>query len=216
VNALSKPILLIALSEGFALPALFAEKLDKIIGSLSDMEAVLVQDELGIAAEHFKKRQISARLERVPTRLVARRIVEASTHVVVFWGGHDLIDIVYFSRLLKKNLRVIPLRITTVHNQTKEEFDISIGRGGPWGNPFKIGHGPGGLSREEVIKKYKEYFEEEILSDPEKHAALLSLRGYRLGCFCKPQACHGDIIAAYLNSYVEKSEDDTYDNGAVQ
>lgn len=215
MNVLSKPILLVALSEGFALPTLFVEKLDKIMGSLTDIEAVLVQDDLGIAAEYFKMRQIPARSERVSTRLVSKRVVEACTHVVVFWGGHDLTDIVYFSRLLKKNLRVIPLRITTVCNQTKEEFDISIGRGGPWGNPFKISHGPEGFSREEVIRKYKEYFEEEILSDPEKHAALLSLRGYRLGCFCKPQACHGDIIAAYLNSYAEKSEEDAGDSGAV-
>ncbi|WP_198292399.1 DUF4326 domain-containing protein [Burkholderia glumae] len=209
---MSKPTLLVALSDGFALPTFFAEKLDKIIGSLPDMNAILVQDSLGIAAEYFKKRQIPTRSERASVRLDAKRVVEASTHVVVFWGGHDLTDIVYFSRLLKKNSRVIPLRITTVRNQTKEEFDVSIGRGGPWGNPFKIGHGPGGLSREEVIRKYKEYFEEEILPDQQKHAALLSLRGYRLGCFCKPEACHGDIIAAYLNSYVEKGEEDTSDN----
>jgi len=125
----------------------------------------------------------------------------------VFWGGQDLTDIVYFARLLKKSTRIIPLRITTVRNQTKEEFDISIGRGGPWGNPFKIGHGPGGLTREEVIDKYRDYFEQEILTDPEKHAALLSLRGYRLGCFCKPLACHGDVIASYLNSYVEADDE---------
>lgn len=207
-----KPVLLVALSEGFALPALFAEKLDKITGNLLDMKAVLVQDNLGIAAEYFRERQIPARSERVSVRLDAKKVVEASTHVVVFWGGHDLTNIVYFSRLLEKNIRIIPLRITAVCNQTKDEFDISIGRGGPWGNPFKIGHGPGGLSREEAISKYKEYFEQEILPDPEKHSALLSLRGYRLGCFCKPEACHGDIIASYLNSYVEQSEEDSSDN----
>jgi hypothetical protein len=26
------------------------------------------------------------------------------------------------------------------------------------------------------------------------------LRGKTLGCFCKPHPCHGDIIAAYLDS----------------
>ncbi|MCG6418638.1 DUF4326 domain-containing protein [Vibrio fluvialis] len=25
--------------------------------------------------------------------------------------------------------------------------------------------------------------------------------GKRLGCFCKPDDCHGDIIAEFLNSY---------------
>lgn len=27
------------------------------------------------------------------------------------------------------------------------------------------------------------------------------LIGKRLGCFCKPHACHGDIIANYLNKF---------------
>lgn len=211
----SKSVLLVALSEGFALPTLFADKLDKIAKSLSDMEIILVQDDLGIAADYFKKRQIPTRLERVSTRMLAKKVVDLASHVVVFWSGYDLTDLIYFSRLLKKNLRVIPIRITAVRNQTKEEFDISIGRGGPWGNPFKIGHGPNGLNREEVIDKYKEYFEKEILQDPENHAALLSLRGYRLGCFCKPLACHGDIIAAYLNSFDESLREDASDNDTV-
>lgn len=211
----SKPVLLVALSEGFALPALFAEKIDKIAKSLSDMEVILIKDSLSIAADYFRERQIPTRLERVSTRMNAKKVVDLASHVVVFWSGYDLTDIIYFARLLKKNLRVIPIRITAVRNQTKEEFDISIGRGGPWGNPFKIGHGPNGLSREEVIDKYKEYFEKEILQDPEKHAALLSLRGYRLGCFCKPLACHGDIIAAYLNSYDERLREDLSDNETV-
>lgn len=215
MNVSSKPVLLVALSEGFALPAFFSEKLDKIAKSLSTMEVILVQDGLGIAADYFRKRQTPTRLERVSTRMLAKKVVDSASHVVVFWSGYDLADIIYFSRLLKKNLRVIPMRITAVRNQTKEEFDISVGRGGPWGNPFKIGHGPNGLSREEVIDKYKEYFEKEILQDPEKHAALLSLRGYRLGCFCKPLACHGDIIAAYLNSYDERPGEDPSNNDTV-
>lgn len=207
MNVLSKPVLLVALSAGFDRPDLFAEKMDKITSALPEVEAVLVQDELGIAASYFSDREIEARNQRASNRMAAKALVEGSTHVVVFWGGHDLTDIVYFARLLKKSTRIVPLRITTVRNQTKEEFDISIGRGGPWGNPFKIGHGPGGLSRQEAIDKYREHFEQEIITDPEKHAALLSLRGYRLGCFCKPLACHGDIIAAYLNSYVDADDE---------
>jgi len=207
MNVLSKPVLLVALSAGFNRPSLFVEKMDKITGALPHVEVVLVQDEQGIAADYFSERHIQARNQRASNRMSAKALVDGATHVVVFWGGQDLTDIVYFARLLKKSTRIIPLRITTVRNQTKEEFDISIGRGGPWGNPFKIGHGPGGLTREEVIDKYRDYFEQEILTDPEKHAALLSLRGYRLGCFCKPLACHGDVIASYLNSYVEADDE---------
>lgn len=65
-----------------------------------------------------------------------------------------------------------------------------------------------GDSREVVIRKFRAYFEQEILTNPAMKKQLLSLRGYRLGCHCKPEACHGDVIADYLNSY-----DD--DDGAV-
>lgn len=28
---------------------------------------------------------------------------------------------------------------------------------------------------------------------------LQALRGHTLGCHCKPYACHGDVLAEYLN-----------------
>lgn len=77
----------------------------------------------------------------------------------------------------------------------KEPYDIYIGRAnaennwekGKWGNPFQIG--PDG-SREEVLEKYREW----ILNQPELLADLSELYGKRLGCWCKPQACHGDTL----------------------
>ena len=29
---------------------------------------------------------------------------------------------------------------------------------------------------------------------------MLSLRGKKLGCWCKPDPCHGDVIIDYLNN----------------
>jgi hypothetical protein len=212
MNSSSRTTLLVALSEGFGLSHFFSEKLDQLVGTLSDFDILLVQDTQRIAQDYFTARGIPFRDERVPTRMAAKNLVNSSTHVIVFWGGDDLVDIVYFANLLRKKFRVIPLRLTTVRNKDSgQEFDINIGRSSPWGNPFRIGHGPGGDSREEVIEKFKKHFVEEVLSNPDKHKALLSLRGYRLGCHCKPLACHGDVIAAYLNSY-EDDVDMTPDN----
>ncbi|MBO7806119.1 DUF4326 domain-containing protein [Burkholderia pseudomallei] len=212
----SKPRLLIALSEGFASPRLLATKLDKLLASLADPEVVLVQDTHSLAQQYFSAKGLPTKSERPTTRMGAKSVVAACTHVVVFWGGGDLTDIIYFARLLRKQARIVPVRITTVRNKDKnEEFDVYIGRGSKWGNPFVIKHGPGGLSRDDVIKKYKEYFEQEIVTDPQARAALLSIRGYRLGCHCKPLPCHGDIIASYLNSYDDGTEDEPND-GAVE
>jgi Domain of unknown function (DUF4326) len=66
--------------------------------------------------------------------------------------------------------------------------NIFIGRPSKWGNPFIIGRDG---SRADVIRKYEEW----IVNRPELLACLHELRDKRLGCFCKPEACHGDVLA---------------------
>ena len=81
----------------------------------------------------------------------------------------------------------------------REEFDVYIGRGSRWGNPYshKVGtlaeHVVG--SRTEAIQKFEEY----LLSNEELMASLPELKGKILGCFCKPKSCHGDILLRYAN-----------------
>jgi len=80
---------------------------------------------------------------------------------------------------------------TKVVNLRYEPYDVFIGRGSIWGNPFRIGlHG----TRKEVIEKYKSF----ILSRPEMMEQLPNLKGKILGCYCKPLACHGDILVDLL------------------
>lgn len=76
----------------------------------------------------------------------------------------------------------------------KEPYDVYIGRWHPkvqiqskWANPFKIGRDG---SREEVIRKYREY----LLANPKLLAELPELKDKTLGCWCSPQACHGDVL----------------------
>lgn len=83
---------------------------------------------------------------------------------------------------------------TKVVNKYKEPYDIYIGRGSKWGNPFEIGKDG---TREEVIEKYRTY----LLNKPELLKALPELRGKTLGCFCKPKPCHGDILVELLDIY---------------
>lgn len=78
-----------------------------------------------------------------------------------------------------------------VVNKYKEEYDVYIGRGSLWGNPFKIGADG---TREEVIERFRLYLWEQIKAGRISKEQLLGLEGKRLGCFCAPQACHGDII----------------------
>jgi len=84
--------------------------------------------------------------------------------------------------------------MTTVVNKRKEYFDVYIGRGSLFGNGYIIG--PDG-TREEVIQKYREWFFRRLRSERFRKA-VEKLRGKKLGCFCKPLACHGDVIVEYL------------------
>jgi hypothetical protein len=78
---------------------------------------------------------------------------------------------------------------TRVVNCKNERYDVYIGRPSEWGNPFKIGRDG---SRQEVIQKYREW----ILANPQLTKQIhLKLRGKTLGCWCKPNACHGDVLA---------------------
>lgn len=194
--------LLIALPKGYGLKRLFAEKIDLLIDRLAINYVSVLQDDNFIAEEYFATRSISVSHISISNRSFARNKISQFSHLVIFWDGEEFTDLIYQAQLQKIPVRIIAVKITKVKNKDKEQqYDIYIGRGTPWGNPFAIGLGGIGDTREDVIRKFSEYFIEEFLNDPEKHRALLSLRGYRLGCHCKPLACHGDIIAAYLNCF---------------
>ena len=88
--------------------------------------------------------------------------------------------------------------MTRVVNIRKEQCDVYIGRAGHgedgyFGNPYN------GRSMRENIDSFRIYFYGRINSVPEFKRRVLELRGKRLGCFCKPASCHGDVIVEYLD-----------------
>jgi hypothetical protein len=78
----------------------------------------------------------------------------------------------------------------------KEPYDVYIGRPSKWGNPYTHHADKETLAefivetRDEAIQKYKEYIlnNEPLLND------LHELDGKTLGCWCKPNSCHGDVL----------------------
>lgn len=82
---------------------------------------------------------------------------------------------------------------TTVVRCGQEPHDVYIGRPSKWGNPFAIGRGAS--TRAEAIAFYREW----IKAQPGLLADIHELKGKRLGCYCKPKACHGDVLAALAN-----------------
>ena len=106
---------------------------------------------------------------------------------------------------------------TTIVNIRNSAYDIYIGRGSKWGNPYKIGatqqdstkSSSHKMTRKESIERYKQYllngtgrnFNGETLLDQ-----LHELKGKVLGCYCKPLACHGDILAELADAELANAQ----------
>jgi len=93
----------------------------------------------------------------------------------------------------------------TVVNKYKHKADahtIYIGRPSVLGNAFPVSMG-----RAECIAAYKAQFDTSMTHDSDKKrivdaliARVLAGEHIYLSCFCAPQACHGDVIKAYIDA----------------
>lgn len=98
--------------------------------------------------------------------------------------------------------------MTRVVNIKKEKCDVYIGRrragrDGYFGSPIVIGsicpicnniHNDAGST----LPCYKIYFQRRLQDDQMFKEMVLQLKGKKLGCFCAPGPCHGNVIAEYL------------------
>lgn len=80
-----------------------------------------------------------------------------------------------------------PVIKTKVVHCKRDKYDVYIGRGSEWGNPFPVGM----YGRIGAINKFRLWLERQ----PHLMKKLPTLKGKTLGCWCKPLACHGDVIA---------------------
>lgn len=120
-------------------------------------------------------------------------------------GPDSILD--WYNNTHKKSVSVV------ANINKNEEYDVYIGRDKKkemhYGNPFDFQNGIGAVkvkTREEAIQNYEDW----LRGDPAWHTVeperrqwildnLCSLEGKRLGCFCKPKACHGDVLIKLLH-----------------
>jgi len=95
------------------------------------------------------------------------------------------------------------MALTTVVHNLHDEFDVYIGRAVPesgreaskWGNPFVLEEDTD-AERERVLAIYRAW----IVDQPDLMSSLEELRGKRLGCWCAPKKCHGDVLVELLET----------------
>lgn len=110
-----------------------------------------------------------------------------------------------------------PIR-TKVVNSKVHDYDIYIGRAGQgengiFGNPAKMVGRDDARRRVDSLRGFLHYFRHRMglvwnktwstqttWNDRDFQDAVQKLRGKKLGCFCAPMPCHGDVYAAWLDS----------------
>jgi len=117
--------------------------------------------------------------------------------------------------------KVINVRVANIRPQysnlkewIKDTNNEYIGRGGIlvidnvrfpkensiWANPYKIDDS-NGITRDNVIEKYRTYIRQKIENNDVLKQKILQMKGKTLGCWCKPEACHGDVLVELIEHY---------------
>ena len=180
----------------------FFRKVNKIISHLGDVTLVFPSDPNNFIANFIGQNQSAIGSDELPEWSESN-----ITHAIIFDDGEEFPKELERIKSTETPCRFIKINITRVINIKNEDtykFIKSssnyeyIGRNSYWGNPHSMYEE--GDDREEVIRKYKYDFDYEKFPNKKK-SEVFKLAGKRLGCFCKPLPCHGDVLADFLNSW---------------
>ena len=185
----------------------FERKINIILSKIKNFKITSVNDYNGFIANYF------GTYEKIDLKEVKHSNI---THAIIFSDGSYFSEEILWAKEKNIPLRVIHIDITRVINIDKEDPSVYgdkyvyIGRNPNrlpntpnWSNPYSMYDfqiGEESLSREDVIHLFAYGFERENLPTNLTKTDVLQLRGKVLGCHCKPLACHGDILADYINS----------------
>lgn len=194
------PTVLIAYPPAFSCYGKFERKLTTILANFNQFYIAYMADDNNFINKHLSSDQ---RVSDSITSSIDEEHLNKISHAIIFNDGETFNHLIDNAKIQGIKSRIIDAGITKVANKDKgDKYDIYIGRGSDWGNPYAVGFGasPGEEQndRDEAIRKYKYDFERNFLQKSKEDA--LKLKGKILGCHCKPLACHGDILAEYLNS----------------
>jgi len=180
----------------------FERKVHNIISSLESPKIIYFEDVAGLIAELSKSH--SYPLEKLDSWSFS---LDQVTHAIIFDDGNEFPEItqkIIESNIPLRKIKILITRVINIRNETEfsrlkstPQYEY-IGRGSYWGNPYSMFED--GDDREEVIRKFKYDFEFDKFPNKSK-SEVYKLAGKRLGCFCHPKMCHGDILADFLNSW---------------
>lgn len=197
-----RPRILVAYPRLFSCSTKLNRKLNRLTRQLESFDLLYLSDHHALIkafAEGESKAKDCTQIEESETC--------DATHAVIFDDGEEFPSLREALRASSTPLRVIDIKITRVINikhtaaygtaKRSDRYEY-IGRGSYWGNPHAAF--VDGESREEVVRKFRYDFENDKFLNIDI-TRVHELAGKRLGCFCKPAPCHGDVLAEFLNGF---------------
>lgn len=194
MNTQEVPTILIAYPKGFSCYGKFERKVSTILSNLTGYHLAFLSDDNEFVSRYSSS---DSRILDSLLRVDEKQIEQGITHAIIFNDRNTYRNLIGDIKKRGIESRVIDTGLTKVANIDRgEKYDIYIGRGSKWGNPYAIGFD--GDDRDEAIRKFEYDFQRGFLKFTKED--VLQLKGKTLGCYCKPAACHGDVLAEYLNS----------------
>lgn len=186
--------ILIAYPKEFLCYSKLQRKVQFYTSQSPDVRLVAVSDPNEYVSTYAKEQGIS--FELVEDQAGA---VELATHAILLEDRECFADLRKALGQASIPTRIVPLQLTQVVNKDRGGlYDVYIGRGTIWGNPYQMGQDG---DRDEVIRKFAYDFGRGFLKASENLEHNLGIiRGKVIACHCKPAACHGDVLAAHLNA----------------
>lgn len=105
-----------------------------------------------------------------------------------------------------------PTTVINIRHAAAEDWDVYIGRACPragdprahvssaFRNPYSIDRRRF-ISREEAVRRYEDYLRLSLSTGDVTIEDLSALKGKRLGCWCKPEPCHGDVLIKLIEEF---------------
>lgn len=88
---------------------------------------------------------------------------------------------------------------TTIVNMSKDSCTKKIDRSTMLGNPFRLEKDGGEYTREESVVMYAMMFGVSVKHSEPFREEVVDCMGEDLGCWCYPEACHGDVIRKFCD-----------------
>ena len=102
------------------------------------------------------------------------------------------------------------LKKSAKEGEPQQDCDVFIGKGMKndyWDLPDSIWMSPKFITPYNAVQTLPQY-EKHIRSSPKLMAALPELIGKVLGCWCKPEPCHGDVLVKLVNELLRNRVQD--------